>query len=72
MRSFWRTLAAAACLTNCLLLAARFNQAIVLGLDKGDVPRAKEVLAVLKKEHPEIPSLDKLGQALEERAKGSK
>lgn len=51
---------------------ARFNQAIVLGLDKGDVPRAKEVLAVLKKEHPEIPSLDKLGQALEERAKGSK
>src|SRR6185436_387395 len=35
---------------------ALFNQAIIYGIDRGDVARGKELLARLKKEHPEIPA----------------
>lgn len=47
---------------------AIFNEAIVYGLDKGDVGRAKAMLKRLKGDHPEMPSLDKLEKLLEERA----
>ncbi|HEX5854757.1 MAG TPA: tetratricopeptide repeat protein [Thermoanaerobaculia bacterium] len=49
---------------------AQFNLAIVFGVDKGDTKRALEILAKLKKEHPEIPALDRLTGDLEQRAKG--
>lgn len=49
---------------------AQFNQAIVFGLDKGDSKKALEILARLKKEHPEIPALDRLAADIEQRAKG--
>lgn len=48
---------------------AVFNQIIVYGVDKGDAKKAKELLKQLRKEHPEIPSLDKLEGMIEERAK---
>jgi tetratricopeptide (TPR) repeat protein len=49
---------------------AQFNLAIVYGIDKGDTRKALEILAKLKKEHPEIPALDRLTGDLEQRAKG--
>jgi hypothetical protein len=49
---------------------AVFNQVIVYGVDRGDIPRAKALLKTLKAAHPEIPTLDKLEAALDERAKG--
>ncbi|MGE5718085.1 MAG: tetratricopeptide repeat protein [Acidobacteriota bacterium] len=49
---------------------AQFNLAIVYGIDKGDTKKALEILAKLKKEHPEIPALDRLMGDLEQRAKG--
>lgn len=49
---------------------AAFNKALILGVDKGDTVQAREILQRLRKEHPEVPSLDRLANALEERAKG--
>lgn len=49
---------------------AAFNMAIVYGIDKGETKRALEILAKLRKEHPEIPALDRLTADLEQRAKG--
>ena len=49
---------------------AQFNLAIVYGIDKGDTKKALEILTKLKKEHPEIPALDRLTSDLEQRAKG--
>jgi tetratricopeptide (TPR) repeat protein len=51
---------------------AVFNQIIVYGVDKGDVAKARALLKQLRKDHPEIPSLDKLEAAIEERAKKTK
>jgi len=48
---------------------AVFNQAIVYGVDKGDAKRATALLDKLKKEHPEIPALDRLEATIKERAK---
>jgi tetratricopeptide (TPR) repeat protein len=48
---------------------AQFNQAIIFGLDKGDTKKALEILRRLKKEHPEIPALDRLTSDVEQRAK---
>jgi tetratricopeptide (TPR) repeat protein len=49
---------------------AQFNLAIVYGIDKGNTTKALEILAKLKKEHPEIPALDRLTSELEQRSKG--
>jgi len=49
---------------------AQFNLAIVYGIDKGDPKKALEILRKLKREHPEIPVLDRLTDELEQRAKG--
>ncbi len=46
---------------------ARFNKVVVLGLDKGDKQGALALLGELKKEraqHPELPPIDKLEEAL--------
>ena len=48
---------------------ALFNQAIIFGLDRGDSKKALEILGRLKKEHPEIPALDRLAAEIEQRAK---
>lgn len=48
---------------------AQFNQAIIFGLDRGDMKKALEILRRLKKEHPEIPALDRLSADIEQRAK---
>ncbi len=39
---------------------AAFNQAIVYGIDRGDKTKAKEILLKIKKEHPEVKSIDGL------------
>ena len=49
---------------------AQFNLAIVYGIDKGETKKALEILTKLKREHPEIPALDRLAGELEQRAKG--
>jgi tetratricopeptide (TPR) repeat protein len=49
---------------------AQFNLAIVYGIDKGETKKALEILTKLKKQHPEIPALDRLASELEQRAKG--
>jgi tetratricopeptide (TPR) repeat protein len=49
---------------------AQFNLAIVYGIDKGDPKRALGILTKLRKDHPEIPALDRLTSELERRAKG--
>lgn len=46
---------------------AAFNQAIVYGIDRGDKARAKEILTRLKKEHPEVKSVDGLLAALDQK-----
>jgi tetratricopeptide (TPR) repeat protein len=48
---------------------AQFNLAIVYGIDKGDTKKALEILAKLKKEHPEIPALDRLSGEIEQRSR---
>jgi tetratricopeptide (TPR) repeat protein len=48
---------------------AQFNLAIVFGIDKGETKKALEILAKLKKEHPEIPALDRLTGDIEQRSK---
>ena len=49
---------------------AQFNLAIVYGIDKGDPKKALEILKKLKKDHPDIPALDRLTSEIEQRAKG--
>lgn len=49
---------------------AQFNQAIIFGLDKGESKKALEILVRLRKEHPEIPALDRLTAEIEQRDKG--
>jgi tetratricopeptide (TPR) repeat protein len=39
---------------------AAFNQAIVYGVDRGDKARAREILNKIKKDHPEVTSIDGL------------
>ena len=46
---------------------AAFNQAIVYGVDRGDKAKAKEILARIKKEHPEVKSIDGLLAALDQK-----
>lgn len=46
---------------------AMFNQVVVHGIDKGDVAKAREILARLRKEHPELPMLDRLDAELSSR-----
>lgn len=46
---------------------AAFNQAIVWGIDRGDKSRAKEILNRIKKEHPEVKSIDGLLAALDQK-----
>ena len=43
---------------------AAFNQAIVYGVDRGDKAKAREILLKIRKEHPEVKSVDGLLQAL--------
>lgn len=49
---------------------SQFNLAIVYGIDKGETKKALQILTKLKKEHPEVPALDRLMSELEGRAKG--
>jgi tetratricopeptide (TPR) repeat protein len=46
---------------------AAFNQAIVWGIDRGDKARAKAILNKLRKEHPEVKSIDGLLAALDQK-----
>jgi tetratricopeptide (TPR) repeat protein len=46
---------------------AAFNQAIVWGIDRGDKARAKDILNRIKKEHPEVKSIDGLLAALDQK-----
>ncbi len=46
---------------------AAFNQAIIWGIDRGDKARAKEILNRIKKEHPEVKSIDGLLTALDQK-----
>lgn len=46
---------------------AAFNQAVVLGIDRGDRARAREILTKLKKEHPEVKSIDGLLKAMDQK-----
>jgi tetratricopeptide (TPR) repeat protein len=46
---------------------AAFNQAVVYGVDRGDKAKAKEILNRLKKEHPEVKSIDGLLAALDQK-----
>jgi tetratricopeptide (TPR) repeat protein len=46
---------------------AAFNQAIVWGIDRGDKARAKEILNKIRKEHPEVKSIDGLLAALDQK-----
>jgi tetratricopeptide (TPR) repeat protein len=48
---------------------AAFNQALVLGVDRGETKKAREILVRLRKEHPEIPALERLQTALDEQGK---
>jgi tetratricopeptide (TPR) repeat protein len=46
---------------------AAFNQAIVYGIDRGDKTKAKEILNRIKKEHPEVKSVDGLLASLDQK-----
>ncbi len=46
---------------------AAFNQAIVYGVDRGDKAKAKEILLKIRKEHPEVKSIDGLLAALDQK-----
>ena len=46
---------------------AAFNQAIVYGVDRGDKAKAKEILNKIKKEHPEVKSVDGLLASLDQK-----
>ena len=51
---------------------ALFNLAIVYGLDKGDVSKANAILRTLKKEHPDVQSLDRLEKTLEAKGRNAR
>jgi tetratricopeptide (TPR) repeat protein len=46
---------------------AAFNQAIVYGIDRGDRSKAKAILIRIRKEHPEVKSIDGLLAALDQK-----
>ncbi|HQQ78926.1 MAG TPA: tetratricopeptide repeat protein, partial [Thermoanaerobaculia bacterium] len=46
---------------------AAFNQAVVYGIDRGDKAKAKEILVKIKKEHPEVKSIDGLLASLDQK-----
>lgn len=46
---------------------AAFNEAIVYGIDRGEKAKAKEILDRIKKEHPEVKSIDGLLAALNQK-----
>lgn len=46
---------------------AAFNEAIVYGIDRGDRTRAREILMKIRKEHPEVKSIDGLLAALDQK-----
>lgn len=46
---------------------AAFNQAIVYGIDRGDKAKAREILNKIKKEHPEVKSVDGLLASLDQK-----
>ena len=46
---------------------ARFNKAIVLGIDQGNIPAAEEALARLREIRPEAPELARLAEELAKR-----
>ncbi len=46
---------------------AAFNEAIVYGIDRGEKAKAKEILNRIKKEHPEVKSIDGLLAALDQK-----
>jgi len=43
---------------------------VVVGLDKGDVKTARELLAKLRKSNQNIPALDQLEKELDQSSKG--
>jgi tetratricopeptide (TPR) repeat protein len=49
---------------------AAFNRIVVVGLDKGDVKKARELLAQLKKSNKNVPALDQLEKELDQASKG--
>ncbi len=49
---------------------AAFNKVVVIGLDKGDVKTARELLAKLKKTNQKVPALDQLEKELDQASKG--
>ncbi len=49
---------------------AAFNKVVVVGLDKGDVKTARELLAKLKKSKQNIPALEQLEKELDQAPKG--
>ena len=46
---------------------AAFNQAIVYGIDRGDKAKARDILNRIKKEHPEVKSVDGLLASLDQK-----
>ena len=46
---------------------AAFNQAIIYGVDRGDKAKARDILNKIKKEHPEVKSIDGLLASLDQK-----
>jgi tetratricopeptide (TPR) repeat protein len=46
---------------------AAFNQAIVYGIDRGDKAKAREILNKIKRDHPEVKSVDGLLASLDQK-----
>ncbi len=49
---------------------ATFNKVVILGIDKGQTAKAKELLAKLRASGQQIPSLDQLEKTLDQRPAG--
>jgi len=49
---------------------ATFNKIVVLGIDKGEMAKARELLARLKASGQQVPALDQLEKTLEQRPAG--
>ncbi|HUM02768.1 MAG TPA: tetratricopeptide repeat protein [Thermoanaerobaculia bacterium] len=49
---------------------ATFNEIVVLGIDKGETAKARELLARLKASGQQLPALDQLEKTLEQRPAG--
>lgn len=49
---------------------AAFNKVVVLGIDKGETARAKELLSRLKASGQQLPALDQLEKTLDQRPAG--